>query len=63
MSKDERVVYGDSTVMVQMDAHHVYFSDTDDNGYPTALLNLSRAQMDEIVRGYEREKEQERDGR
>lgn len=55
----EHVIYGDRHVRVVMTERNVYFDVAESGAEPDCVLGLSRAQMDEIVRGYGREKEQE----
>lgn len=59
----ERVVYGDKTLRVVWQGDRVYFDDAAMIGEPECVLGVSEAQMDEIVRGWQREREQKRDGR
>lgn len=55
----ENVIYGDRNLRVVMTDRNVYVDVCEDGGEHNCVLGLSRAQMDEICRGYAREREQE----
>lgn len=64
MPEPERTIYGDTTTHVVMTPTKVYVDRIYyDAQEPECVLALSREQFDAIVDGYEREKEQERNGR
>ena len=59
----EHIVYGDRTLRIVWQGDRVFWDRVDDDGDPECLLGISKAQMDEVCRGWQREREQERDGR